>query len=108
MYFPRTYQQDKFTHLTANPQLLLSVANQFYQDSEGDWLLLVLDAAKLKGEVKYEAAAPVGNKPAKELGPGEEPEVFPHLYGGINLDAIQSELSVERDASGKFVSIAGL
>ncbi len=50
----------------------------------------------------------MGNKPAKELGPGEEPEVFPHLYGGINLDAIQSELSVERDASGKFVSIAGL
>jgi len=45
--------QDRFTHLTANPQLLLTVANQFYKDSEGDWLLLVLDAKKLKAEVNF-------------------------------------------------------
>jgi uncharacterized protein (DUF952 family) len=44
-------RQDGFTHLTANPQLLLSVANQFYQDSKGDWLLLVLEAKKLNAEV---------------------------------------------------------
>lgn len=50
----------------------------------------------------------MGNKPAKELKPGEQPEIFPHLYGGINLDAIESELSVQRDSSGTFVSIAGL
>ena len=37
--------------MTADPQLLLSVANQFYQDSEGDWLLLVIDAQKLSSQV---------------------------------------------------------
>jgi uncharacterized protein (DUF952 family) len=58
--------------------------------------------------VKYEEAAPVGTKPAKKLKPGEQPEIFPHLYGGINLSAIEAELSVQRDATGKFISIAGL
>ena len=46
-----SWTQDGFTHLTADPQLLLSVANQFYQDSEGDWLLLVIDAQKLSSQV---------------------------------------------------------
>ena len=46
-----SWAQDGFTHLTADPQLLLSVANQFYQDSEGDWLLLVIDAQKLSSQV---------------------------------------------------------
>lgn len=40
--------QDGFTHLTARPELLLEVANQFYLDVPGDWICLVLDAAKLQ------------------------------------------------------------
>ena len=129
--------QDKFTHLTAKPELLLDVANHFYKKTSGDWLLLVLDASKLKAEassssaqiayvhdakvgmitilssrphaqVKYEPAAPVGNTAAKSSKPDETIEIFPHLYGGINLDAILSELPVERDSSGTFLSIQGL
>ena len=58
--------------------------------------------------MKYEPAAPVGDKPAKELKPGEQALVFPHLYGGINIDAITAELSIQRADNGKFVAIEGL
>lgn len=34
-YFPPTYTQDGFIHLTKNPSLLLSVANHFYQEIPG-------------------------------------------------------------------------
>lgn len=47
----RLRQQDGFIHLTAEPDLLLEVANRFYCDSPGDWEVLVLDPAKLTSEV---------------------------------------------------------
>ena len=59
-------------------------------------------------QVKFEAAAPVGETKAKEAKPGENVERFPHLFGGINLDAIVSVLPVKRDSAGKFLSIQGL
>lgn len=34
-YFPPTYTQDGFIHLTKDPALLLSVANHFYKDVPG-------------------------------------------------------------------------
>ena len=34
-YFPPTYSQDGFIHLTKDPKLLLPVANHFYRDVEG-------------------------------------------------------------------------
>ena len=40
VYYPPTYEQDGFTHGTANPAKLLQVANHFYKDVPGDWLCL--------------------------------------------------------------------
>ena len=34
-YFPPTYAQDGFIHLTKEPELLLPVANHFYKDVPG-------------------------------------------------------------------------
>lgn len=99
----------------------------------GEWVVLVLDSGKLTAEVKFEPAAPVGNKssggllggdqqqqqqqadgaaaaapaaPAAEAQP-QEP-LFPHLYGTIDFEAVVGELPVERDASGRFLSIQGV
>jgi Protein of unknown function (DUF952) len=44
--------QDGFIHLTADPKLLLEVANRFYVASQGDWEVLVIDPAKLTAEVR--------------------------------------------------------
>lgn len=53
----RRYEADGFTHLSDDPQLLLTVANMFYTDSPGDWIVLVLDPAKLTAEVRATGGA---------------------------------------------------
>ena len=103
-YFPATYAADGFIHLTAQPALLIGVANHFYKGEPGDWVCLRIDAAKLGGEVRFEAAAPVGATAAVE---GEE--LFPHLYGaGIGPAAVMAELRVRRGEDGEFLAIDGI
>ncbi|GIL77878.1 hypothetical protein Vretimale_6508 [Volvox reticuliferus] len=114
-YFPPTYEQDGFIHLTADPGFLLGIGNHFYRSVPGDFLLLVLDPAKLTAKVVFEAAAPVGSKSTEGLlmenapREGREAEstspLFPHLYGTIDYHAVQSELAIQRDADGVFLSI---
>jgi len=117
-YFPATYDSDGFTHLTANPALLLEVANHFYTDIPGDFVVLELDtrllAADNAGAVKYEPAAPVGDKNTKAEGyvaaaKDESAPLFPHLYGGIpkgGSSVVGAPLVVDRDAgTGAFLSI---
>lgn len=57
-YNPPTYQQDGFIHLTADPSLLLTVANHFYKSETGDWVVLKLDPSKLKSEVRKQNCIP--------------------------------------------------
>ncbi|TFJ83190.1 hypothetical protein NSK_005499 [Nannochloropsis salina CCMP1776] len=59
-YFPPTYQQDGFTHATADPTTLLPIANHFYTSIPEPFLLLVVLPSLLTAPVKWEAAAPVG------------------------------------------------
>ena len=44
--------QDGFIHLTADPALLLDVANHFYTSVPGEYLVLQLDPAKLSSKVR--------------------------------------------------------
>ena len=108
MYFPPTYETDGFTHATANPDMLLPVANHFYTDVPGEWLCLKMTVASL-GEtgvdVVFEGTAPVGDKAADF--DGSDGELFPHIMGGIAPDAVIDVLPVNRDAEGRFLTIDG-
>ena len=76
----------------------------------GEYLVLQLDASKLTNEVKFEAAAPVGGKPTTQFGGDDtgQVETFPHLYGSIDFEAVDAELSVARSGTGEFLSIEGI
>ena len=103
-YFPPTYSQDGFIHCTKKKELLIGIGNQFYKSVEGEFLCLVLDTFKLKGEVRYEAAAAVG-----ELQPDtSEAALFPHLYGPIDFEAVVEVLPIHRLENGTFLEIIGL
>lgn len=108
-YHPPTYVQDGFTHATANPALLLNVANHFYTDVPGAWLCLRMTVASLAAtgvETVFEGTAPVGDKaPDFE---GTEDELFPHLQGGIHPDAVLEVHPVIRDADGTFLGVPGV
>ena len=105
-YFPATYEQDGFTHLSDTPSVLLSIGNAFYKSIEGAFIVLALGEFLLEGDVRYEAAAPVGNTKADFDG-SEDERKFPHLYGPIHPRAVVQQLRVVRDDEGRFVSLEG-
>ena len=110
-YYPPTYEQDGFTHATADPSKLLVVANYFYRDVKSDWLCLkmtrkTLAAAELT--LKFEDPSPVGNKKALTSSESGN-ERFPHIFGGIpSKGVVVEEFVVRRGGDGEYLSIDGL
>mmetsp|Transcript_34958 Transcript_34958/g.54641 ORF Transcript_34958/g.54641 Transcript_34958/m.54641 type:complete len:124 (-) Transcript_34958:2683-3054(-) len=101
-YTPPTYQQDGFVHATEDSAMLLGIANHFYKETKGEWILLKLSVDKLKHKTVWEAPAPVGDKSSNL-----ETEVkMPHIYGPINKDAVDKITSIQRDEDGSFLSFA--
>lgn len=86
-YIPETFAQDGFIHTTEKPEDMAWVANRFYKDEPGPHVYLYIDASKVSPEIRYEDA---GHK-------------FPHIYGGLNRDAIIAIKPAARDAEGNFL-----
>lgn len=95
-YRSQSIAAEGFIHFSG-PHQLLGVAHRFYANQRG-LVLLAVDVSRLKAELKYEPAAhPVSPAPAVETD-----ELFPHLYGPLNLDAVVAVHDFEPDASGRF------
>ncbi|WP_420146988.1 DUF952 domain-containing protein [Spirosoma sp.] len=79
-YKAASLQTEGFIHLSQKEQVN-GTLNRYYQNTP-NLLLLHVDANRLKHELKYEAST--------------NNELFPHLYGPLNKDAIVriEELSV--------------
>ena len=108
-YFPPTYEQDGFTHATANPDLLLNVANHFYTDVPGKWLCLRMTVDSLEAggiDVVFEGTAPVGDKEPDF--PGTDDELFPHILGGIHPSTVLDVHDVVRSEDGTFMAVVGV
>ena len=97
-YLPIDYERDGFVHCTQGAGLLLRVANAFYKDMPGDFVVLVIDEDRLAAPVKYEPPIPVsGGGPISS-----DAILFPHVYGPIDRQAIVDVVGVRRDAHGAF------
>jgi len=93
-YRPDSLEQGGFIHCSRVTQVL-RVANNYYAGQQG-MLLLMLDPSKIKAEVRWEA----GSDKADEL--------FPHIYGPVDLEAVIGVFDFEPDPLGKFSLPAGL
>lgn len=78
-----------FIHFSTDKQAV-NVANAFYR-GRTDLVLLVVDETKLKPDLKWEAPA---GPPADNI---SRADLFPHLYGPLNLDAVGSVLDFQPD-----------
>ncbi len=77
-----------FIHCSKVDQVM-RVANAFYAGQSG-LVLLVIDPGLLKSELRWE--------PGTDL----VSQLFPHIYGPINLEAVLQVLDFEPTADGKF------
>ena len=89
LYEPEAYGIDGFIHLTLGTDPLLAVANLFYTGDSRDFSVLVLDINRIQSPIKYE----------------DPDEIYPHIYGLLNTDAVTGELAVIRSSDGAFTQI---
>lgn len=94
---PESLAAEGFIHCTTEPEVLLQVANSLYRQTPGDYLVLVIDPAKVTAPVKYKAPAQPAGSLAQHL--------FPHIYGPLNRDAIVAVRPARRTADGAFLAV---
>jgi len=94
-YIAPSLQTEGFIHCSTETQVL-HVANAFYA-GRTDLVLLKIDEAQLKPELKWE---PPAGSPAPGISDSDK---FPHIFGPINLAAVASVLDFAPDpATGTF------
>ena len=71
----RTLADEGFIHASTDGQWL-GVRTRLYADFPGELMLLVIDSELLRSEVRMEVGDPVTG------------ELFPHVYGPIDVDAV--------------------
>ena len=96
VYHADSLSTEGFIHCS-KPSQVVDVANSFYQGQRG-LALLVIDPSKLESALKWEP--PVHPNPERAAAVGDE--MFPHVYGPINLDAVTDVVAFEPDGNGNF------
>ena len=84
-----------FIHCSTLSQVLPVVEN-FYKGQHG-LVLLAIEPALLSSDLKWEP--PSGGTPPRGVPDGD---LFPHIYGPINLDAVVNVAEFRPDANGRF------
>jgi uncharacterized protein (DUF952 family) len=96
-YRAESLETEGFIHCSTNTQVL-SVAEKYYKGQRG-LLLLTIDPSLLSSDLKWEP--PSGGTP-----PGvPEGELFPHIYGPINLESIVKVFDLEANLDGKYKTL---
>ena len=94
-YSAPSLETEGFIHCSTANQVV-PVANAFYSDV-AELLLLYIDETKLTAELKWEAPAHIEGHDAPE---NSEEQLFPHIFGVINLDAVVDVVSLPKNDNG--------
>jgi uncharacterized protein (DUF952 family) len=85
-YRADSLESEGFIHCSKSTQIL-KVAKRFF-DNQTELVLLFIDSEKVQAEIRYEKA---------EMG-----ELFPHIYGELNIDAVYQVIDFEAGEDGLF------
>jgi uncharacterized protein (DUF952 family) len=91
VYTADTLAGEGFIHCSKVSQIL-RVANNIFTGQHG-LVILVIDPIRLTSEIRWEP------------GVGLATELFPHVYGPINLDAVVRVVAFEPDDEEKFIRL---
>jgi uncharacterized protein (DUF952 family) len=88
-YRPERFAEEGFIHCTDTLEELVAVGNRYYRTDPRDFLVLAIDCVQVTASVVYE----------------DERQIFPHIYGPLNTDAVLSVQRVVRAADGAFLTM---
>jgi uncharacterized protein (DUF952 family) len=92
-YTPEGYEKEGFIHLCLSDQLE-HVWTSYYKN-QPDLVVLCVETRLVKGILRFE------NTTGGET-------LFPHIYGELNLDAVQSVVAFPSSPDGKYHPPAGI
>jgi uncharacterized protein (DUF952 family) len=87
IYQSESFEYEGFIHCST-PQQITRVANYLFANQTG-LVLLFIDAEKVTAEIRYETAEVDG-------------ELFPHIYGALNIEAVFKVIDFEPNQDGLF------
>jgi uncharacterized protein (DUF952 family) len=93
-YRASSMEREGFIHCSIAAQLL-RVADNYFIGQHG-LVILMIDPARLKAEVRWES------------GTDKQDELFPHIYGPLNKDAVVRVFDFEASQTGAFLLPGGL
>lgn len=96
-YVAASLEAEGFLHCSTAAQVV-PVSNAFLKGQSG-LVLLCIDPEKLTSELKWEA--PAHPNPGAADKPSDE-QLFPHIYGPLNTDAVVAAVAFEPGADGTF------
>jgi len=94
-YRVESLETEGFIHCSTETQVL-PVAETYYKGFP-DMVLLKIDPARLSSELRWEP--PTGGAPPPGVPEGE---LFPHVYGPLNLDAVMKVYDLEANSDGSY------
>jgi uncharacterized protein (DUF952 family) len=98
IYAPDSLRAEGFIHCSTLAQVI-DTANRFYRGQD-DLVVLHIEESRLTAKLKYEAPAMPHGEAAGEL--------FPHLYGELNVEAVERVVDLPCQADGSFQLPDGL
>lgn len=100
-YRAESLTTEGFIHCSTNSQIL-PVVEKYYMGQQ-DLLLLVIEPEQLSSELKWEP--PSGGTPPPGVPEGD---LFPHIYGPINLEAVVKTVDLTSHPDGHYNLPVGL
>jgi len=91
-YEPPSLETEGFIHCST-PAQTVQTANSFFR-GQSDLVLLRIDTSRVTAELKLEPAAHAAHR--------QQTELFPHLYGPLNLEAVSEVIAFPCEPDGTF------
>ncbi len=88
-YLPEGFQEEGFIHCTDTIEELVAVGNRYFRQDRRAFLVLAIDCDLVTSSIVYE----------------DSRQIFPHIYGPLNTDAVLSMQHVVRSPDGTFLTM---
>ena len=99
-YATPSLETEGFIHLSQRHQVL-KVANSFYKDQQ-NLVCLIVETTLLEAPLKFEPPAHPDGKVHADISTSE---MFPHLFGRLNMSAVVALAELMLDDAGNFVDL---
>lgn len=86
-YLPKEFPHDGFIHCTDGEFMVSGIAYNIFKNLNDELLVLFIDKDKVKSKVQYD----------------DQGQLYPHIYGPLNRDAIVKTTKMVRDQKGDWI-----